>query len=198
MELGFVHPASWLPLLVQSPGARDESREDKTTIKCETSPPSSPRTLRLEKLGHPSLSQEDGKRYVEHPFGSHTSACSGGLGICVGRWDGLGFAMTCALLKSNLEALLFLSVRPQLAGGADQQRQQHQQPGLPAQGLQEEGDQILHRALVREKREGSLDPAEQRRGHGAGSVSSPVPARAGRANPRAGLSALPAFGVLLG
>ncbi|NXM28451.1 LIPA4 protein, partial [Oxyruncus cristatus] len=45
-----------------SPTARDESREDKTTIKCETSPPSSPRTLRLEKLGHPALSQEDGKR----------------------------------------------------------------------------------------------------------------------------------------
>ncbi|NXS68162.1 LIPA4 protein, partial [Pandion haliaetus] len=46
-----------------SPAARDESREDKTTIKCETSPPSSPRTLRLEKLGHPALSQEDGKRF---------------------------------------------------------------------------------------------------------------------------------------
>ncbi|KAM3658831.1 liprin-alpha-4 isoform X4 [Ammospiza nelsoni] len=45
-----------------SPAARDESREDKTTIKCETSPPSSPRTLRLEKLGHPALSQEDGRR----------------------------------------------------------------------------------------------------------------------------------------
>ncbi|NXC86411.1 LIPA4 protein, partial [Cercotrichas coryphoeus] len=45
-----------------SPAARDESREDKTTIKCETSPPSSPRTLRLDKLGHPALSQEDGKR----------------------------------------------------------------------------------------------------------------------------------------
>lgn len=50
-------------LFVQSPAARDENREDKTTIKCETSPPSSPRTLRLEKLGHPALSQEDGKRY---------------------------------------------------------------------------------------------------------------------------------------
>uniref|UniRef100_A0A8C9F3U3 PTPRF interacting protein alpha 4 n=1 Tax=Pavo cristatus TaxID=9049 RepID=A0A8C9F3U3_PAVCR len=48
-----------------SPAARDESREDKTTIKCETSPPSSPRTLRLEKLGHPALSQEDGKRYEQ-------------------------------------------------------------------------------------------------------------------------------------
>ncbi|NWS76445.1 LIPA4 protein, partial [Crotophaga sulcirostris] len=51
-----------------SPAARDESREDKTTIKCETSPPSSPRTLRLEKLGHPALSQEDGKRlYCSSP-----------------------------------------------------------------------------------------------------------------------------------
>ncbi|KAM6311171.1 liprin-alpha-4 isoform 3-T3 [Podargus strigoides] len=48
-----------------SPAARDESREDKTTIKCETSPPSSPRTLRLEKLGHPALSQEEGKSSLE-------------------------------------------------------------------------------------------------------------------------------------
>uniref|UniRef100_A0A8C9F4T0 PTPRF interacting protein alpha 4 n=1 Tax=Pavo cristatus TaxID=9049 RepID=A0A8C9F4T0_PAVCR len=52
-------------IMTLSPAARDESREDKTTIKCETSPPSSPRTLRLEKLGHPALSQEDGKRYVD-------------------------------------------------------------------------------------------------------------------------------------
>ncbi|KAM9000791.1 liprin-alpha-4 isoform 3-T3 [Sarcophilus harrisii] len=44
-----------------SPVAREENREDKTTIKCETSPPSSPRTLRLEKLGHPALSQDEGK-----------------------------------------------------------------------------------------------------------------------------------------
>lgn len=49
-------------LSVQSPVSREESREDKATIKCETSPPSSPRTLRLEKLGHPALSQEEGKR----------------------------------------------------------------------------------------------------------------------------------------
>lgn len=50
-------------LSIQSPAGRDESREDKATIKCETSPPSSPRTLRLEKLGHSTLSQEEGKRY---------------------------------------------------------------------------------------------------------------------------------------
>lgn len=111
-------------------------------------------------------------------------------GASVGLWDGLGVAMACALLGNNLKALLFLSLlRPQLAGGAGQQPQQQQQPGLLAQGLQEEGDQILHRALVREKREGSLDSAEQRRGHGAGSVSSPIPIRAGRASSRARLSA---------
>lgn len=52
------------PLSVQSPVSREENREDKATIKCETSPPSSPRTLRLEKLGHPALSQEEGRRYV--------------------------------------------------------------------------------------------------------------------------------------
>lgn len=51
-------------LSVQSPAGRDESREDKTTIKCETSPPSSPRSLRLEKLGHPAFGQDEGKRYI--------------------------------------------------------------------------------------------------------------------------------------
>nr|XP_023688135.1 liprin-alpha-4-like isoform X3 [Paramormyrops kingsleyae] len=33
---------------VQSPVSRDEMREDKATIRCETSPPASPRSLRLE------------------------------------------------------------------------------------------------------------------------------------------------------
>ncbi|XP_060158783.1 liprin-alpha-1 isoform X1 [Globicephala melas] len=32
------------------PASRDEVRDDKTTIKCETSPPSSPRSLRLDRL----------------------------------------------------------------------------------------------------------------------------------------------------
>uniref|UniRef100_A0A4W3JK30 PTPRF interacting protein alpha 4 n=1 Tax=Callorhinchus milii TaxID=7868 RepID=A0A4W3JK30_CALMI len=47
----------------KSPATRDDSREDKTTIKCETSPPSSPRTMRLEKLAHSlqSTSQEEGR-----------------------------------------------------------------------------------------------------------------------------------------
>ncbi|XP_069917922.1 liprin-alpha-1 isoform X17 [Oryctolagus cuniculus] len=44
------------------PASREEVRDDKTTIKCETSPPSSPRALRLDRLhkGAPhSVSQED-------------------------------------------------------------------------------------------------------------------------------------------
>ncbi|KAM9369498.1 liprin-alpha-4 isoform 2-T2 [Phaethornis superciliosus] len=59
-----------------SPAARDESREDKTTIKCETSPPSSPRTLRLEKLGHPALSQEEGKSSLEEQASNPSSNSS--------------------------------------------------------------------------------------------------------------------------
>ncbi|KAG9352906.1 hypothetical protein JZ751_017482, partial [Albula glossodonta] len=41
---------------VLSPVSRDEAREDKATIKCETSPPSSPRSLRLEHMGFSQLS----------------------------------------------------------------------------------------------------------------------------------------------
>ncbi|NXD94353.1 LIPA1 protein, partial [Chaetorhynchus papuensis] len=33
-----------------SPSSREEVRDDKTTIKCETSPPSSPRSLRLDRV----------------------------------------------------------------------------------------------------------------------------------------------------
>ncbi|NXP16409.1 LIPA4 protein, partial [Scytalopus superciliaris] len=81
-----------------SPAARDESREDKTTIKCETSPPSSPRTLRLEKLGHPALSQEDAKRYGQRPLG---------LAPVPARlvWGGRGAA---GLLGNHPHCLLFL------------------------------------------------------------------------------------------
>ncbi|XP_043926137.1 liprin-alpha-4 [Protopterus annectens] len=54
---------------VLSPVGRDESREDKTTIKCETSPPSSPRTLRIERLGPsgPVTSQEESRVYETWP-----------------------------------------------------------------------------------------------------------------------------------
>uniref|UniRef100_A0A8D2N7D8 PTPRF interacting protein alpha 4 n=1 Tax=Zonotrichia albicollis TaxID=44394 RepID=A0A8D2N7D8_ZONAL len=81
---------------VPSPAARDESREDKTTIKCETSPPSSPRTLRLEKLGHPALSQEDGRSSLEdqasNPSSSQDSLHKGskrkGIKSSIGRLFG--------------------------------------------------------------------------------------------------------------
>ncbi|KAM9613488.1 liprin-alpha-4 isoform 9-T9 [Trichechus inunguis] len=59
-----------------SPVSREENREDKATIKCETSPPSSPRTLRLEKLGHPALSQEEGKSSLEDQGSNPSSSNS--------------------------------------------------------------------------------------------------------------------------
>ncbi|XP_069401216.1 liprin-alpha-4 isoform X3 [Ovis canadensis] len=59
-----------------SPVSWEENREDKATIKCETSPPSSPRTLQLEKLGHPALSQEEGKSALEDPGSNPSSSNS--------------------------------------------------------------------------------------------------------------------------
>ncbi|KAM9107141.1 liprin-alpha-4 isoform 10-T10 [Megaptera novaeangliae] len=59
-----------------SPVSREENREDKATIKCETSPPSSPRTLQLEKLGHSALSQEEGKSALEDPGSNPSSSNS--------------------------------------------------------------------------------------------------------------------------
>ncbi|XP_063800203.1 liprin-alpha-1 isoform X6 [Pseudophryne corroboree] len=47
--------------LSQPPGTRDDSRDDKTTIRCETSPPASPRSLRLgvHKGALHTMSHED-------------------------------------------------------------------------------------------------------------------------------------------
>ncbi|XP_065794251.1 liprin-alpha-4 isoform X9 [Muntiacus reevesi] len=59
-----------------SPVSWEENREDKATIKCETSPPSSPRTLQLEKLGHPARSQEEGKSALEDPGSNPSSSNS--------------------------------------------------------------------------------------------------------------------------
>ncbi|XP_069479535.1 liprin-alpha-1 isoform X6 [Ambystoma mexicanum] len=39
-----------LGVMTLSPGSRDDIRDDKATIRCETSPPSSPRSLRLDRL----------------------------------------------------------------------------------------------------------------------------------------------------
>uniref|UniRef100_A0A670I199 PTPRF interacting protein alpha 4 n=1 Tax=Podarcis muralis TaxID=64176 RepID=A0A670I199_PODMU len=45
-------------------------------IDRSTSPPSSPRTLRLEKLGHPALSQEEGKSFLEDQASNPSSSNS--------------------------------------------------------------------------------------------------------------------------
>ncbi|XP_066893905.1 liprin-alpha-1 isoform X10 [Kogia breviceps] len=42
--------ADRLGVMTLLPASREEVRDDKTTIKCETSPPSSPRSLRLDRL----------------------------------------------------------------------------------------------------------------------------------------------------
>uniref|UniRef100_A0A8C9N128 PTPRF interacting protein alpha 1 n=1 Tax=Serinus canaria TaxID=9135 RepID=A0A8C9N128_SERCA len=39
-----------LGIMTLSPASREEVRDDKTTIKCETSPPASPRSLRLDRV----------------------------------------------------------------------------------------------------------------------------------------------------
>uniref|UniRef100_A0A8C5TTJ5 PTPRF interacting protein alpha 1 n=1 Tax=Malurus cyaneus samueli TaxID=2593467 RepID=A0A8C5TTJ5_9PASS len=39
-----------LGIMTLSPASREEVRDDKTTIKCETSPPPSPRSLRLDRV----------------------------------------------------------------------------------------------------------------------------------------------------
>ncbi|KAF6073593.1 PTPRF interacting protein alpha 4 [Phyllostomus discolor] len=61
---------------LQPPVSREQNREDKATIKCETSPPSSPRTLRPEKPGHPALSQEGGQSAAEDPGSNPSSSNS--------------------------------------------------------------------------------------------------------------------------
>uniref|UniRef100_A0A8D2MIP6 PTPRF interacting protein alpha 1 n=1 Tax=Zonotrichia albicollis TaxID=44394 RepID=A0A8D2MIP6_ZONAL len=59
----------------KSPASREEVRDDKTTIKCETSPPSSPRSLRLDRLGithtYHSTGSQDGQ--TSNPSSSNSS-----------------------------------------------------------------------------------------------------------------------------
>ncbi|XP_073869038.1 liprin-alpha-1 isoform X6 [Macaca fascicularis] len=62
----------------QLPPSREEARDDKTTIKCETSPPSSPRALRLDRLPKGALhtvSHED-IRDVRNSTGSQDGPVS--------------------------------------------------------------------------------------------------------------------------
>ncbi|XP_035184851.1 liprin-alpha-1 isoform X7 [Oxyura jamaicensis] len=62
----------------KSPASREEVRDDKTTIKCETSPPSSPRSLRLDRVQKGALhtvSHED-IRDVRNSTGSQDGQAS--------------------------------------------------------------------------------------------------------------------------
>ncbi|KAF1531207.1 Liprin-alpha-1, partial [Eudyptes sclateri] len=62
----------------KSPASREEVRDDKTTIKCETSPPSSPRSLRLDRVQKGALhtvSHED-IRDVRNSTGSQDGQTS--------------------------------------------------------------------------------------------------------------------------
>ncbi|XP_014747486.1 PREDICTED: liprin-alpha-4-like [Sturnus vulgaris] len=136
-------------IMTLSPAARDESREDKTTIKCETSPPSSPRTLRLEKLGHPALSQEDGKSSLEdqasNPSSSQDSLHKGskrkGIKSSIGRLFG----------KKEKGRLIQLMLLTDVEGGI-------QDPlGLGKLGAQAEKDRRLrkkHELLEEARRKG--------------------------------------------
>eukprot|EP00062_Callorhinchus_milii_P003849 gi/632941561/ref/XP_007885930.1/ PREDICTED: liprin-alpha-1 isoform X9 [Callorhinchus milii] len=55
-------PSDLRKLRRKSPIMKDDFREDKTTIKCETSPPSTPRSIRLDRINQGvlfTMSQED-------------------------------------------------------------------------------------------------------------------------------------------
>ncbi|XP_015289812.2 liprin-alpha-1 isoform X19 [Macaca fascicularis] len=67
-----------LGVMTLLPPSREEARDDKTTIKCETSPPSSPRALRLDRLPKGALhtvSHED-IRDVRNSTGSQDGPVS--------------------------------------------------------------------------------------------------------------------------
>ncbi|KAG3284449.1 liprin-alpha-1 isoform X8 [Ictidomys tridecemlineatus] len=67
-----------LGVMTLLPASREEVRDDKATIKCETSPPSSPRSLRLDRLHRGALhaaSQED-VRDIRNSTGSQDGPVS--------------------------------------------------------------------------------------------------------------------------
>uniref|UniRef100_A0A8C6IG49 SAM domain-containing protein n=1 Tax=Mus spicilegus TaxID=10103 RepID=A0A8C6IG49_MUSSI len=62
----------------QLPASREEVRDDKTTIKCETSPPSSPRPLRLDRMhkGAPHTVSHEDIRDLRNSTGSQDGPVS--------------------------------------------------------------------------------------------------------------------------
>ncbi|KAJ8795627.1 hypothetical protein J1605_002389 [Eschrichtius robustus] len=106
-------PSFTLISIPQLPASREEVRDDKTTIKCETSPPSSPRSLRLERLhtaSHEDIRDARKRRSTEGTRGPLSSAAArrgrshsgwqeeppfpGGLCACrAATWRGSGCAL---------------------------------------------------------------------------------------------------------
>uniref|UniRef100_A0A2K6TWZ8 PTPRF interacting protein alpha 4 n=1 Tax=Saimiri boliviensis boliviensis TaxID=39432 RepID=A0A2K6TWZ8_SAIBB len=128
-----------------SPVSREENREDKATIKCETSPPSSPRTLRLEKLGHPALSQEEGKSALEdqgsNPSSSnssqdslHKGAKRKGIKSSIGRL--FGKKEKGRLIQLSRDGATGHGLCPLLNGGlGGHQKQEGMSGGKPQEGM---------------------------------------------------------------
>ncbi|XP_060014267.1 liprin-alpha-1 isoform X7 [Lagenorhynchus albirostris] len=76
-----------LGVMTLLPASRDEVRDDKTTIKCETSPPSSPRSLRLDRLHTGALhtaSHEDIRDARKHELLEEARR----QGLPFAQWDG--------------------------------------------------------------------------------------------------------------
>nr|XP_033773375.1 liprin-alpha-4 isoform X2 [Geotrypetes seraphini] len=61
---------------ILSPVTREETNEDKATIKCELSPPPSPQNLRLEKFGPLALNLEDGSSSLDDQASNPSSSGS--------------------------------------------------------------------------------------------------------------------------
>ncbi|KAM8940230.1 liprin-alpha-1 isoform 2-T2 [Pelodytes ibericus] len=60
----------------QPPGTRDENRDDKATIRCETSPPASPRSLRLVHKGALHTVSHEDIRDIRNSTGSQDGQVS--------------------------------------------------------------------------------------------------------------------------
>lgn len=67
-----------LGVMTLLPASREEVRDDKTTIKCETSPPSSPRPLRLDRMhkGAPHTVSHEDIRDLRNSTGSQDGPVS--------------------------------------------------------------------------------------------------------------------------
>uniref|UniRef100_A0A4W3KC73 PTPRF interacting protein alpha 4 n=1 Tax=Callorhinchus milii TaxID=7868 RepID=A0A4W3KC73_CALMI len=123
--------------------AAGRSREDKTTIKCETSPPSSPRTMRLEKLAHSlTLTAEE---QASNPSSSNSSQ------------DSLHKGLRKKGIKSSIGRLFGKKEKGRLGGILDADMNIQDSLSLSKLGTQAERDRRLkkkHELLEDARRKG--------------------------------------------